>query len=238
MPALYPAIDILEGKAVRLEQGDFERQKVYDADPLEAARRWVDEGARRLHVVDLDGAREGRPVNLEHLQRIAAQSGVPVQFGGGLRSVRAVEDALAAGAWRVVVGTVAFTDPRELDAMVDHAGEQLRIALDVRNGFVATAGWMSSTSTTAPDAAEMLKLRGAGGFVYTSVDRDGTMLGPDVEAVTRVCRASLPNPVIYSGGIGSLDDLRPLASLPLAGVIVGKALYEGRFTVEEASRVL
>jgi phosphoribosylformimino-5-aminoimidazole carboxamide ribotide isomerase len=238
LPELYPAIDILGGKAVRLEQGDFERRKVYDSDPLDAARRWVDEGATRLHVVDLDGAREGRPVNLEHLERIAAGAGVPVQFGGGLRSVDALERALAAGADRVVIGTVAFTEPDELDAMVDRAGDRLRIALDVRNGFVATSGWLSSTSTSAPEAAEMLKTRGAGGFVYTSVDRDGTMEGPDVEAVALVCSAAMPNPVIYSGGIGSIDDLRPLASLPLAGVIVGKALYEGRFTVGEAVEVL
>jgi phosphoribosylformimino-5-aminoimidazole carboxamide ribotide isomerase len=238
VPALYPAIDILGGKAVRLEQGDFERRKVYDSDPLDAACRWVEEGATRLHVVDLDGAREGRPVNLEHLERIAAGVGVPVQFGGGLRSVQAVEQALAAGADRVVIGTVAFTEPDELDAMIDCAGNRLRIALDVRNGFVATSGWLSSTSTSAPDAVEVLKMRGAGGFVYTSVDRDGTMQGPDVEAVTRVCNASMPTPVIYSGGIGSIDDLRPLASLPLAGVIVGKALYEGRFSIAEALEVL
>jgi phosphoribosylformimino-5-aminoimidazole carboxamide ribotide isomerase len=238
VPALYPAIDILGGKAVRLEQGDFERRKVYDSDPLDAACRWVEEGATRLHVVDLDGAREGRPVNLEHLERIAAGVGVPVQFGGGLRSVQAVEQALAAGADRVVIGTVAFTEPDELDAMIDCAGNRLRIALDVRNGFVATSGWLSSTSTSAPDAVEVLKMRGAGGFVYTSVDRDGTMQGPDVEAVTRVCNASMPTPVIYSGGIGSIDDMRPLASLPLAGVIVGKALYEGRFSIAEALEVL
>jgi phosphoribosylformimino-5-aminoimidazole carboxamide ribotide isomerase len=238
VPALYPAIDILGGKAVRLEQGDFDRRTVYDADPLEAARRWVREGATRLHVVDLDGAREGRPVNLGQLERIASATGVPVQYGGGLRSVEAVQDALAAGADRVVTGTVAFTEPAELDAMVECAGERLRIAVDVRDGFVATSGWLSSTSISAPDAVELLKMRGAGGFIYTSVDRDGTMLGPDVDALTRVCDASMPTPVVYSGGIGSIDDLRPLASLRLAGVIVGKALYEGKFTVREALEVL
>jgi phosphoribosylformimino-5-aminoimidazole carboxamide ribotide isomerase len=238
VPALYPAIDILGGKAVRLEQGDFERRKVYDSDPLDAALRWVEEGATRLHVVDLDGAREGRPVNVDQLERIAAGAGVPVQFGGGLRSVQAVADALAAGADRVVIGTVAITESNVLDAMIESAGKRLRIALDVRNGFVATSGWLSSTSTSAPDAVEVLKMRGAGGFVYTSVDRDGTMQGPDVEAVTQVCNASMPTPVIYSGGIGSIDDLRLLASLPLAGVIVGKALYEGRFSIAEALEVL
>lgn len=238
MPALYPAIDILEGKAVRLEQGDFGRRTEYAADPLEAARRWVAEGATRLHVVDLDGAREGRPVNLGHLERIASDAGVPIQYGGGLRTAQAVEDAVASGAARVVVGTVAFTEPDVLDAMIARAGERVRIAVDVRDGVVATSGWLSRTSVAAPEAVATLKTRGAGGFVYTSVDRDGTMEGADVEAVQRVCEASRPAPVIYSGGIGSLADLEPLASLPIEGVIVGKALYEGRFSVAEALEVL
>ena len=234
MPALYPAIDILEGRAVRLEQGDFGRRTEYAADPLEAARRWVAEGAARLHVVDLDGAREGRPVNLGHLERIASATGVPVQYGGGLRSVQAVKEATAAGASHVVVGTVAFTEPDLLGEM----GDGVRVALDVRDGVVATSGWLSSTSIAAPAAVQMLKERGVEGFVYTSVDRDGTMQGPDIEALLDVCRASSPTPVIYSGGIGSLDDLRPLASLPIEGVIVGKALYEGRFSVGEARKAL
>ena len=162
MPALYPAIDILGGKAVRLEQGDFDRRKVYDSDPLDAARRWVAEGATWLHVVDLDGAREGRPVNLEHLERIAARAGVPVQFGGGLRTVEAVLDAVGAGADRVVIGTVAFTEPEMLDGMIERGGERVRIAVDVRDGVVATGGWLSSTSIAAPDAVAALRGRGAG----------------------------------------------------------------------------
>ena len=240
-PELYPAIDVLGGKAVRLVQGDFGRSKEYDADPLDAAGRWVEEGATRLHVVDLDGARDGRPVNLEHLERIATQSGVPVQYGGGLRSVRAVEEALGAGADRVVIGTIAFTDPDVLDAMIESARHRLRIAIDVRDGLVATAGWLSTTSISAPDAVAALHGRGAGGFIYTSVDRDGTMEGPDLQALARVCESAAGTPVVYSGGIGSLDDLRSLAKLSspeMKGVIVGKALYEGRFTVKEALEVL
>ena len=238
MVALYPAIDILGGKAVRLEQGDFDRRKVYDADPLDAARRWVDEGATWLHVVDLDGARDGRPVNLAHLERIATGAGVPVQFGGGLRTVEAVEAAVAAGADRVVVGTVAFTDPDVLDAIVARAGERVRIAVDVKDGTVATAGWLSSTALAPGEAVAALRDRGAGGFIYTSVDRDGTMRGPDTEALLSVGDAADGAPVVYSGGIGSLDDLRALAGLPIEGVIVGKALYERRFTVAEARRAL
>jgi phosphoribosylformimino-5-aminoimidazole carboxamide ribotide isomerase len=238
VPALYPAIDILGGKAVRLEQGDFDRRTLYDADPLAAARRWVAEGATWLHVVDLDGARAGSPVNLEHLRRITADAGVPVQFGGGLRTVEAVTDAVAAGAQRTVVGTVAFTDPEVLDGMIEAAGERVRIAVDVRDGLVATAGWLSSTQVTAPDAVTALRGRGAGGFVYTSVDRDGTMQGPDLEALARVCEAARGAPVIYSGGIGKLADLEALSAHDIAGVIVGKALYERKFGVAEARRAL
>jgi len=236
--ALYPAIDILGGKAVRLEQGDFERRKVYDSDPLEAARRWVAEGAAWLHVVDLDGARDGQPVNLAHLERIAARGGVPVQFGGGLRTVEAVRDAVGAGADRVVIGTVAFTEPEVLDAMIERSGERVRIAVDVRDGMVATAGWLTRTSISAPDAIAKLRDRGAGGFIYTSVDRDGTMQGPDTDALAEVCAASGDAPVVYSGGIGELADLEALAQQPIAGVIVGKALYERRFSVADAQRAL
>jgi phosphoribosylformimino-5-aminoimidazole carboxamide ribotide isomerase len=237
-PELYPAIDVLGGKAVRLEQGDFGRRKEYDADPLDAARRWVDQGARRLHLVDLDGAREGRPVNLGQLERIATEAGVPVQYGGGLRTVEAVAEALGAGADRVVVGTTAFTDPDTLEAMMQTGGERVWVALDVRDGVIATAGWLASTETAAPQAAIALAGRGVRGFVYTSVDRDGTLRGPDVQAVQRVLEAAAEAPVVYSGGIGSADDLRALAPLPLEGVIVGKALYEARMSVGEGRLAL
>jgi phosphoribosylformimino-5-aminoimidazole carboxamide ribotide isomerase len=237
-PELYPAIDVLGGKAVRLEQGDFGRSKEYDADPLDAARRWVEQGARRLHVVDLDGAREGRPVNLGELERIAADVAVPVQYGGGLRTVEGVDQALGAGADRVVVGTTAFTDSDVLEAMVQSGAERVWVALDVREGLIATAGWLASTETTAPQAAIALAGRGVRGFVYTSIDRDGTLRGPDVEAVQRVLDAAGEAPVVYSGGIGSAEDLRALAPLPLEGVIVGKALYEGRMSIGQGRLAL
>jgi len=241
VPALYPAIDILGGKAVRLEQGDFDRRKVYDSDPLDAARRWVAEGATWLHVVDLDGAREGQPVNIEHLERIASRAGVPVQFGGGLRTVAAVLDAVGAGADRVVIGTIAFTDPETLDGMIERGGERVRIAVDVRDGVVATSGWLAKTSVAAPDAVATLRDRGAGGFIFTSVDRDGTMEGPDIDGLARVCDAAGDAPVVYSGGIGTLLHLEAIAELPdhdVAGVIVGKALYERKFSVTEARLAL
>jgi phosphoribosylformimino-5-aminoimidazole carboxamide ribotide isomerase len=238
---VFPAIDLRGGRCVRLVQGDFGRAKEYDADPVERAREWERRRARALHVVDLDGARDGKPVNLEHLERIAARAGVPVQFGGGLRTVEAVLDAVGAGADRVVIGTVAFTEPDVLDRMIERGGERVRIAVDVRDGVVATGGWLSSTSISAPDAVSALRDRGAGGFIYTSVDRDGTMQGPDLESLARVCEAARGGPVIYSGGIGELSDLEALAALPapeMSGVIVGKALYERRFSITEARLAL
>jgi phosphoribosylformimino-5-aminoimidazole carboxamide ribotide isomerase len=238
---LYPAIDILGGNAVRLVKGDFDAKKVYDEDPLSAARGWKDAGARELHVVDLDGAKQGAPVNLEHLSRIVDELGLPVQYGGGLRSKQAVDDALAAGARRVILGTAAFKDPELLErALDDHGPERVLVSVDVRGGQVATAGWTETTEPSTVAVLERLHDSGVRRLVYTNVDRDGMLEGPDVEEVRGVV-ASTGASVVYSGGIGQLVDLEALASLDapnLTGVIVGKALYEERFTVAEALAVL
>lgn len=238
---LYPAIDILGGNAVRLVKGDFDAKKVYDNDPLAAAQAWVDAGARHLHVVDLDGARHGTPVNLEHLRRIAAQLGVPVQFGGGLRSARAVRDALAAGAERVILGTAAFADPPLLEgAIAEHGPERVMVSVDVRGGHVSSAGWTESTGLETGAVLARLHDAGVRQFVYTDVDRDGMLEGPDLDGV-RAVAAQVQGRLTYSGGIGSLADLHGLAGLDaeaLSGVIVGKALYERRFTVSEAQAAL
>jgi phosphoribosylformimino-5-aminoimidazole carboxamide ribotide isomerase len=241
MVELYPAVDVLGGKAVRLEQGDFARQKVYGADPLGAARRWVDAGARRLHVVDLDGAREGRPVNLGALERIANELPVPVQYGGGLRSADDAIAALAAGAAHVVIGTAAITDPAVLERLLTEAPDRVAVAIDVRDGRVATSGWVERTELSAPEAVASLAEQGVRRFVYTSVDVDGTFGGPALDAFAEVVGTEVDAEFLYSGGIGSLDDLRALGALGLdrlVGVIVGKALYEERFTIEEAEEVL
>jgi phosphoribosylformimino-5-aminoimidazole carboxamide ribotide isomerase len=237
---LYPAIDILGGNAVRLVKGDFDAKKVYDEDPLSAARGWVQAGATHLHVVDLDGAREGRPVNLENLRRIAGELDVPVQLGGGLRTLAAIDDALAAGAARVILGTAAFTDPQLLDGALREWGERIVVSVDVRGGRVTTAGWTETTQMTAEEVIAGLHERGVGELVYTNVDRDGMLEGPNLEEVDRIARA-VRGRMTYSGGIGALADLRGLANLDresMAGVIVGKALYEERFTVAEALAVL
>jgi phosphoribosylformimino-5-aminoimidazole carboxamide ribotide isomerase len=228
---LYPAIDISEGKAVRLVKGDFNEKTVYQDSPLEAARAWVEAGARFLHVVDLDGARTGSPKSLHHLEQITHALAVPVQYGGGLRTLPAVRDALRAGAERVILGTAAYTDIDFLDDVLGAFRERVIVSVDTRGGNV---------STSAEAVIERLQNRGVRSFVYTNVDRDGMLQGPDLEEVKRIA-AVVRGRFLYSGGIGQLDDLIGLAALRqvnLGGVIVGKALYEGRFTIREGQKAL
>jgi phosphoribosylformimino-5-aminoimidazole carboxamide ribotide isomerase len=237
---LYPAIDIMGGKAVRLVEGRFEDATTYHDDPLEAAQSWVDAGARYLHVVDLDGAKEGAPRSIEHLRRIVRRTGVPVQYGGGLRSVDAVRDALRAGAERVIVGTAAFRDVDFLDEILGTFGPRIVVSVDVRGGYISTAGWTKTTELPAEDAIRRLQDRGVASFVYTNADRDGALEGPDSDEVQRVAEA-VRGRFLYSGGIGRREDLQTLARLRqvnLSGVIVGKALYEKRFTIAEGQAAL
>jgi phosphoribosylformimino-5-aminoimidazole carboxamide ribotide isomerase len=232
---LLPAVDIRDGRAVRLRQGDFDDETVYADDPFEAARSFVEAGARFLHVVDLDGAREGEPVNLRHVERIATDLDVPVELGGGLRSIASIRRALSAGAARVVIGTAAFTDPDLLDEALTAFTSRILVGVDVRGGKVAVAGWTRETQTRGEDAISRLQQQGATRFVYTNVDRDGMLEGPDLDEVKRVS-AAVRGRFLYSGGIGSIEDLTALRALRLvnlAGVICGKALYEGRFTVRD-----
>ena len=237
---LYPAIDISDGKAVRLVQGDFNEKTVYEDSPLEAARAWVDAGARFLHVVDLDGARTGSPKSLEHLEQITRELSVPVQYGGGLRSLPAVRDALRAGAERVILGTAAYTDVDFLDDVLGAFRERLIVSVDTRGGNVSTSGWQETTQMPADAVIERLQNRGVRSFVYTNVDKDGMLEGPDLDEVKRIASV-VRGRFLYSGGIGKLEDLEKLASLRqvnLGGVIVGKALYEHRFTIAEGQAAL
>jgi phosphoribosylformimino-5-aminoimidazole carboxamide ribotide isomerase len=237
---LLPAIDILEGKAVRLARGEFDARTVYDQDPLDAANRWVAAGARTLHVVDLDGARRGAPANLEQIMRIIAGVRVPVQVGGGLRNAQAVEDAIDAGAARVVLGTAAYRDIDFLDTVLERHGDRVVVSVDVRDGRLAASGWTEQTAIPAASVIERLGARGVRRFVYSSIERDGMLSGPDLDAVRDIARA-VRGSFVYSGGVSSLADLQALAELRqvnLVGVIVGKALYEQRFAVAEAQRIL
>jgi phosphoribosylformimino-5-aminoimidazole carboxamide ribotide isomerase len=238
---LYPAIDIRDGHAVRLERGEYGRETLYDDDPADAARRWVEQGARFLHVVDLDGARSGSPENLAHVRRIAAEVTVPVQLGGGLRDAGAVAEALEAGASRVVLGTATLAQPELVEALAAEHGERIVAGVDARSGRVAIEGWERETAASPGDLIAELAGRGVRRFVYTPVEVDGTMEGPGIDGLRAAAAAAVDAELIYSGGVGSLDHLRALAGLGLgnlAGVIVGRALYEGRFTVAEGQAAL
>jgi phosphoribosylformimino-5-aminoimidazole carboxamide ribotide isomerase len=238
---LYPAIDILEGKAVRLRQGDFADKSVYADEPVAAAERWVGDGARRLHVVDLDGARAGQPVSIEHLRRICERVQADVQYGGGMRSLDDIHAALDAGARRVVLGTAAFADAELLEGALERWSDNIAVAVDVRGGLVSTSGWTQQTKLRAGDAVTALRDRGVHNFIYTNVDRDGMLSGPDPEEVAGLSEIVATDQLIYSGGIGALADLQVLVDLArpnLVGVIVGKALYEGCFTLHDAQALL
>ncbi len=233
---LWPAVDIRGGRAVRLARGDFDHETVYDADPLDAALRWVADGARALHVVDLDGARAGRPANLDQVARIAAAVEVPLEVGGGLRDPASVERVLAAGADRAILGTAALRDPAFAHAMVAaHGTERIVVSVDVRDGRVAAAGWTEQTEISGAAALAALGEQGVARFVFSCIERDGVLAGPDLAALRAACEVVGPgDEIVYSGGVAGIEDLAALraASLaPLRGVIVGTALFEGRFTV-------
>lgn len=240
---LYPAVDIRGGQAVRLLRGDYESETVFDADPLDAARRWVEQGAQALHVVDLDGAREGAPVNIEHVARICDATGVPVQVGGGLRQASDVAAVLAAGAARAVLGTAGLSDPALIEGLAADHGDRIVVSADSRDGHVAVEGWERETRTTSAELIAELAGRGVRRFVFTPVEVDGTLEGPGTDALADVAAAAATGDaeLIYSGGIGSLEHLSELAALglpALAGVIVGRALYEERFTVAQGQAAL
>jgi phosphoribosylformimino-5-aminoimidazole carboxamide ribotide isomerase len=233
---LYPAIDIRGGQAVRLTQGDYDRETAYDADPVDAAKRWAGEGAEFLHVVDLDGAKAGEPRNLETIERITAAVGCPIQVGGGLRDAGSVVAVLEAGAARVVIGTAALRDPVFLDEMLELHGERVVVSVDTRDGKVALAGWTEAGEEEVVEAVAALSKRGVARFLCTAIEVDGTMEGPALRELGRIASATDAK-VLASGGVGTLADLEALArETPsnVEGAIVGRALYERKFTVAEA----
>ena len=236
---LFPAIDLLAGQAVRLHQGDYDRVTVYDGDPPSVARRFA-AAARWLHVVDLEGARAGRPIAKDMVRAIVAafQAARPdgdgeVQVGGGVRSIEAAEEYLELGASRVVLGTAAADAPQTVRTLAERHPGRVVVALDARDGLVTTHGWERTSKQTAVELARDLRELPLAAILYTDVARDGTRSGPNLEATRRLAEVGLP--VLASGGVGSLDDLRALARIPnVVGAIVGRALYEETFTLEEA----
>jgi phosphoribosylformimino-5-aminoimidazole carboxamide ribotide isomerase len=237
---LYPAIDIRGGHAVRLLQGDYERETAYDADPVDAALRWTSDGAEFLHVVDLDGAKAGAPQNLEAVRRIAAAVECPIQVGGGLRDAESVAAVFDAGAERVVIGTAALRDPEFLSTVLEEHGERVVVSVDARDGRVALAGWTEAGEEGVVEAVAALSERGVPRFLCTAIEVDGTMEGPALDELNEIAAAT-SSQVIASGGVGKLEHLETLASKAppnVEGAIVGRALYEGRFTVRQAMTVL
>jgi len=227
---LIPAIDLLEGRCVRLSQGRYDQATVYGDDPAEVAGRFVAHPIRRLHVVDLDGARCGKPVNVDAIRRIAeTAAAVPVQLGGGLRTLAAVEEALAIGVDRVVLGTAALRDPELVRGSARRFPGRIVVGIDANEGRVAVAGWLEQSVTTATDLARRFEDAGVAAIVHTDIARDGTLSGPNLDASAELAD-SIEIPVIVSGGVRSQEDLRRAASLAgggIAGAIVGRALYTG-----------
>ena len=228
---VYPAIDLRGGRCVRLEQGDFGRAKEYDADPVERAREWERQGARALHVVDLDGAEEGRPVQLGLIRRIARAVDVPLQVGGGIRTIEDLRAVLGPGAWRVVMGTAAVGDRELRLRTIEEAGDSLVVAVDARDGVVATHGWQKSSGVSVLDLSKELAADGVASVLFTDVARDGMNAGAALEGTAAVAKSI---PTIASGGVRGTEDVVALSRTPgVTGVVVGTALYEGRVTLRD-----
>lgn len=237
---VYPAIDVRGGRCVRLFQGDYGMETVYDNDPIAVARRWAEDGAPWLHVVDLDAARTGELLNLSVIQDIVAAVDVPVQVGGGVRDLNRLNALLKAGVSRVVIGSAAIDNPEFVKAALGTYGDQIALGMDVRKGFVATHGWLETSEVSAKELSTQLVKWGAETFVFTDISKDGTLAGPNIPAVRSFAKAIGKN-VIASGGVRSMNDLTELAGYEkegIGGVILGKALYTGAIDLAEALDVL
>lgn len=237
---LYPAIDIQGGECVRLKRGDFAEVTVFSTDPVARAKMWEQEGAEALHVVDLDGAREGRLVNLALVEDIAETVSIPVQYGGGIRRIEDLNMLASGGISRVIIGTAAVTDQEFLAQAVKLLKNRLVVSIDAERGWVATHGWQERSTVGAVKFAGFLKQEGIEHVLYTDIDRDGMLMGMNLVAIEELAD-EVEIDIIASGGISSLDDLVRLEALNqpnLSGVIVGRALYEGRFTINQAKKVL
>ena len=233
---IIPAIDIKDGRCVRLFQGDMDKETVYFDKPLDAARHWAQQGATLIHIVDLNGAVEGRPVHMREVATICQETGLSIELGGGLRSVEAVEVALHLGVSRVVIGTAAYDSAEFLRALCERFPEKIVVGIDARKGKVAVKGWKETTSMAAVELARRCAAEGASRIIYTDISRDGTRKGINIEETRKIAQA-VKIPVIASGGVATLDDIRalkPIEEEGVEGVIVGRALYTGAFALSDA----
>lgn len=244
---IIPAIDIRGGKCVRLVQGDYDRETVFGVDPVAMAQHWVGQGAKRLHVVDLDAARDGRPVNEAIVRRIVAEAGVPVQVAGGVRSHDAIHRWAEAGADRIVVGTAAVEDPAMIEKAMDKHREKIAISIDARGGKPAIKGWIETSDVTVEDFMRQMAGVGVRHFIFTDIDRDGTMEHVNTDLVqplidmlraAGMAQRDEPAPLIFGGGVTSVDDIAALARFDIEGVITGRALYDGRIDLRAAQQAL
>ncbi len=230
---IWPAIDLRGGKCVRLKQGDYARETVYGEDPAAMARYWVELGAKCLHLVDLDGARDGESINLPSVRAIVAEVGVPCELGGGIRSAESIEELLTAGLERLVIGTLAIKEPDWFRRMCREFPGKLVLGIDARDGLVATDGWLETSGLAAIDLAGQFAEEPIAAIVYTDIATDGMLTGPNPEARSAMQKA-VDLPVVASGGVTTARDVARLAVVPMAGCIIGRALYERTLTLPEA----
>jgi phosphoribosylformimino-5-aminoimidazole carboxamide ribotide isomerase len=233
---ILPAIDLRGGQCVRLTQGDYARECIYDSDPIRVAKEFQDQGAEWIHVVDLDGAKSGAPQNWESIEGIARSVNIPVEVGGGVRSIETVARLLECGVSRVVVGTKLVQDSELAGQMIGQFGDRIVAGIDAREGKVAVAGWIEQSSITAVDLAQRMEAQGVKRIILTDIAQDGMLTGPNLDLL-RTVSESVGVPIIQSGGIGTLADLKLLYDIHRfrpEGVIIGRAIYEGKFTVREA----
>jgi phosphoribosylformimino-5-aminoimidazole carboxamide ribotide isomerase len=237
---IIPAVDIKEGQCVRLVQGKVDQKTVYSNDPLSMANHWDEEGAQTIHVVDLDGAFQGSPINAEIVKNIIYSSSVDIQVGGGIRTLKTIETYAKAGAYRIILGTVAQQEPEFVKEACKRFPNKIIVGIDARDGLVAVKGWVEVSEQKATDLAQKLKGYGIAGFIFTDISRDGMLQGPNLESIKKFAE-SAQLPVIASGGVSRLEDIKSLANLEsygVEGVIVGKALYDKTLTFKEAQNVL
>ena len=230
---IWPAIDLRDGKCVRLQQGDYNRETIFGDDPTQISKRWIDEGATCLHLVDLDGARDGKLINGEVIRSVAAaHPDTTIQLGGGIRDEVAIQRLLDLGLDRLVIGTQALKNPEWFREMAAKYPNHLVLGVDARNGMVATDGWLETSETSAIELAKQFEALPLAGVVYTDIAKDGMMAGPNMSAM-REMKEAIALPVVASGGVTTPDDARALAAVPMDGAIIGRALYEGTINLAE-----
>ena len=228
---IFPAIDILNGQCVRLIQGDYNQEKIYSNSPIDMAKKWEAKGAEFIHIVDLDGAKTGDSINKKVILDIAKTVNIPVQVGGGIRSLDIISTYLENGVHRVIIGTAAINDPAFLKAAVEKYGDKIAVSLDARNGYVATDGWTDTSDVAALDLVKQLEEIGVKTIVYTDIAKDGMLQGPNLQEQQTINEATSMN-VIASGGVTTKEDVENLQALNMYGTIIGKALYDGKLDFE------